>query len=74
MKITPRILGNAELARMAYVFVLSLAVVGQAKSDDDSRFAALQADAKKSFREEVTPFVETYCTRCHGQNKQKAGS
>src|SRR6185436_12417896 len=40
---------------------------------DDPDFAALQADAKKSFKEVVTPFVDTYCTRCHGQDRQKGG-
>src|SRR6185436_13154692 len=40
---------------------------------DDADFTALQGDAKKSFKEVVTPFVETYCTRCHGQDKQKGG-
>src|ERR1051325_11217619 len=44
-----------------------------AESVDDANFAALQADAKKSFKEVVTPFVDTYCTRCHGQNRQKGG-
>jgi hypothetical protein len=40
---------------------------------DDADFAALQVDAKKSFKEVVTPFVNTYCTRCHGQDRQKGG-
>jgi hypothetical protein len=40
---------------------------------DDADFAALQVDAKKSFKEVVTPFVDTYCTRCHGQDRQKGG-
>ena len=33
----------------------------------------MQVDAKKSFKDVVTPFVETYCSRCHGQNRQKGG-
>lgn len=28
--------------------------------------AALQADAKKTFKEKVEPFVESYCIKCHG--------
>jgi len=40
---------------------------------DDAEFAALQADAKKSFDEGVTPFVKTYCTACHGDKKKKGG-
>ena len=44
-----------------------------AEPADDADFAALQAEARKSFKEVVTPFVETYCTRCHGQDRQKGG-
>ena len=28
--------------------------------------AALRADARKTFKEDVAPFVENYCIRCHG--------
>lgn len=28
--------------------------------------AALRADARKTFKEQVAPFVENYCIRCHG--------
>jgi hypothetical protein len=52
---------------------LSLALSCRAEPADDANFAALQADARKSFKEVVTPFVDTYCTRCHGQNRQKGG-
>ena len=52
---------------------LSLAVPCQAEPADDWDFTALQADAKKAFQEGVTPFVNNYCTRCHGQNRQKGG-
>jgi len=41
--------------------------------DDDAEFAALQADAKKSFAEGVGPFVKNYCTQCHGNKKKKSG-
>ena len=34
--------------------------------------AALRADAQKVFKEKVGPFVNTYCTRCHG-SRAKAG-
>lgn len=42
-------------------------------SGDDAEFAALQAGAKKTFKDEVTPFVKTYCARCHGIKRQKGG-
>ncbi|MEO6036196.1 MAG: DUF1592 domain-containing protein, partial [Verrucomicrobiota bacterium] len=63
--------GMAAMALLA--FALSLTMRCVAESANDSDFAALQVDAKKSFREVVTPFVDTYCTRCHGQNRQKGG-
>jgi hypothetical protein len=44
-----------------------------AKPESDAEFAALQVDARMSFKEVVTPFVDTYCTRCHGQDRQRGG-
>ncbi|MDF1738178.1 MAG: DUF1592 domain-containing protein [Verrucomicrobiales bacterium] len=41
--------------------------------DDDPEFAALQADAQKSFKEGVGPFVKKYCTQCHGSKRKKSG-
>jgi len=36
-------------------------------------FAALQAEAKRSFHEEAVPFLEKHCTQCHGINRMKGG-
>jgi hypothetical protein len=44
-----------------------------AQSANDADFVAQQTDARKSFKDEVTPFVKTYCARCHGQDRQKGG-
>lgn len=55
------------------VVVCSLAVDCRAEQRSDADFAALQTDAKQSFKDVVTPFVENYCKRCHGQNRQKGG-
>jgi hypothetical protein len=44
-----------------------------AEPGEEAAFAALQMDARKSFTNVVTPFVNTYCTRCHGQDRQKGG-
>jgi hypothetical protein len=52
---------------------LSVSLRCTAEPADDADFAAQQLDARKSFKEVVTPFVDTYCTRCHGQNRQKGG-
>ena len=54
---------------------LALFVVapGRAEPTDDKGLAALQADIRKTFREQVTPFVTKYCVDCHGNRKSKAG-
>lgn len=46
---------------------------GSASDNADATYAAQQVEAKKAFKEVVTPFVDTYCTRCHGQNRQRGG-
>lgn len=55
------------------VAVWSFPVDCRADDASDADFAALQTDAKASFKDVVTPFVENYCKRCHGQNRQKGG-
>jgi mono/diheme cytochrome c family protein len=68
--------GTTRTGLMAMIllgFALLLIVPCQAEPEDDGDFTALQADAKKSFQEGVAPFVKTYCTRCHGQDRQKGG-
>jgi hypothetical protein len=61
---------------------MALAVVGlafalpapvRAETADDQDFAALQAGVQTTFREQVTPFLNTYCTNCHGVKKMKGG-
>src|SRR5688572_26103023 len=63
--------GVMGIALVAFAFSMSLRC--GAEPADDADFAAQQADARKSFKDVVTPFVDTYCTRCHGQNRQKGG-
>ena len=50
---------------------LWLTMPGHAESGDES--AALQASAKKAFREQAEPFVTSYCKSCHGDKKMKGG-
>jgi hypothetical protein len=69
----PGTFGSGVMAMGLVAFALSMSVRCTAEPADDADFAALQADARKSFKEVVTPFVDTYCTRCHGQNRQKGG-
>jgi hypothetical protein len=52
---------------------LLLSMPSTGEPADDTDFTALQVDARKSFKEVVTPFVGTYCTRCHGQDRQRGG-
>src|SRR5215475_3548384 len=59
------------MALVAFTLIPTLRCM--AEPEDDADFITLQVDAKKSFKEVVTPFVDTYCTRCHGQNRQKGG-
>ena len=54
-------------------FALVLALPCRGETADDENFAAMQERTKKEFREGVTPFVNAYCTRCHGEKKRKAG-
>src|SRR3954466_2400990 len=66
--------GTIVMAFVAIIFAFSVAPCPAQPTDtDDADFAAQRADAKKSFKEVVTPFVDTYCTRCHGQNRQRGG-
>jgi hypothetical protein len=52
---------------------LSVSLPCTAEPENDAGFVALQVDARKSFKEVITPFVDTYCTRCHGQDRQRGG-
>ena len=65
--------GRGLMAMTLIAFALSLALRCTAEPGDDADFLASQVDAKKCFKEVVTPFVDNYCTRCHGQDKQRGG-
>ena len=58
-----------------FIFGLApfLALAAEGDPADDTEFSALQAEAKKTFRDQVTPFVRTYCLNCHGNRKSKGG-
>jgi len=55
--------------------VLSLSVASAAESDADAGagLAAARATAMKTHKEQITPFITTYCDRCHGEKKKKGG-
>src|SRR4029434_3238145 len=48
-------------------------VSGLAALPEEMDFEALQADARRSFKDEAAPFLEAYCTKCHGSKKMKSG-
>ncbi|MBM3849412.1 MAG: DUF1592 domain-containing protein [Verrucomicrobia bacterium] len=70
-------LSTATLAALGCALVASLAgsLVSPCRADTDRETAdeaALRADARKTFKEQVQPFVQTYCTKCHGGGRAKA--
>src|SRR4051794_3686783 len=67
------IFGSGVMSIALVAFALSPTRRCIADPADQADFAAQQVDARKSFKEVVTPFVDTYCTRCHGQDRQKGG-
>jgi Protein of unknown function (DUF1592)/Protein of unknown function (DUF1588)/Protein of unknown function (DUF1595)/Protein of unknown function (DUF1585)/Protein of unknown function (DUF1587)/Planctomycete cytochrome C len=42
-----------------------------AEGNDDAEWATARAEAMKTFRNQVTPFINTYCIRCHGEQTKK---
>ena len=44
-----------------------------APADIDAKHALARTAALKTFKEEVVPFINTNCTRCHGEKKKKGG-
>jgi mono/diheme cytochrome c family protein len=61
------------MALLVFGLAPCLALAAGAEPADDGEFSALQAEAKKTFRDQVTPFVRTYCLNCHGNRKTKGG-
>ncbi|MEN8679137.1 MAG: DUF1592 domain-containing protein [Akkermansiaceae bacterium] len=42
-------------------------------SAEERGFFVLQSEAKKSFKDTVTPFINDYCFKCHSNKRQKGG-
>ena len=55
------------------VTVLLVCLQGRAFAapDDEAESQARRAAVLKTFREEVTPFLQTYCLECHGKNNRE---
>ena len=69
----PTTLPRGVRALLVFGLAPFLFLSAKAEPADDGEFSALQAGAKKTFRDQVTPFVRTYCLNCHGNRKTKGG-
>ena len=69
----PTTLRRGVRALLVFGLAPFLFLSANAEPADDGEFSALQAGAKKTFRDQVTPFVRTYCLNCHGNRKTKGG-
>jgi mono/diheme cytochrome c family protein len=43
-------------------------------ADPDADLAAAREAAMKVFKDRITPFLNAYCVRCHGERRQKGGA
>ena len=71
--IKQRTLSRGIVALTVFGLAVLLPTSLKADSVEGLDFAALQADAIKAFRDEMTPFVKNYCADCHGEKKRKGG-
>ena len=67
--------GTSRLAVTAIFWSLAfpLTMRGQAETAASADLETLQADVRKAFKEQVTPFVKNYCVSCHGNRRSKGG-
>jgi hypothetical protein len=52
---------------------LCCSVAWGAARDDDADWASARAEALKTYKSQVSPFITNYCGRCHTGKKQKGG-
>jgi mono/diheme cytochrome c family protein len=57
----------------AQLFLASLLAVQASGADPDADLAEVQAAALRTFKVHISPFIKTYCIKCHGDRRQKAG-
>ncbi|MES2692715.1 MAG: DUF1587 domain-containing protein, partial [Verrucomicrobiota bacterium] len=68
----PLPVSRAVLATLLFGFALARAQPGPAEPATEGDAAALQAQVKKTFNDQVTPFLKSYCVSCHG-SRPKGG-
>lgn len=62
---------RAGLSALAALACLAFAWQGRASAADEEKAEqARRAAAMKTFREEITPFLNKYCVECHGRNNR----
>ncbi|HLY73255.1 MAG TPA: DUF1592 domain-containing protein [Planctomycetota bacterium] len=68
-----------DLFRAGFLLACSLAWPAppawgsEGDNDPDAELAAARTAALKTYKDRVAPFINTYCIRCHGEQKKKAG-
>jgi mono/diheme cytochrome c family protein len=68
--------GTLHRGMMAVILLgsaIRLSLYAQAEPMTGADLEALQADVKKAFKDQVTPFVRNYCVSCHGNRRSKGG-
>lgn len=62
------------MRRLLCAGLLLLGGLATATEDEgDAKTAAARAAALKTFKDQIAPFLNTYCIRCHGEKKKKGG-
>ncbi|HWE95149.1 MAG TPA: DUF1592 domain-containing protein [Tepidisphaeraceae bacterium] len=61
--------------RLFAVFICGVVLYSSAargaEGNDDAQLAEARAQAMTTFKDQVTPFIKTYCIRCHGEQTKK---
>src|SRR4051812_5358572 len=69
----PGITRSGAVAAILLGLARPVACSAQAEQAGDPEYAALQAEVKTAFKDQVTPFVKNYCFTCHSNRKSKGG-
>src|SRR4051794_16094901 len=68
----PRTFSRRTFAVLLISVASSFTLPGRAQEAEERQGAKLQAEAKKTFTDQVTPFLKSYCIDCHG-SRPKGG-
>jgi hypothetical protein len=58
---------------LALALMVLLPAACAAEADSDAELAVARASELKIHKEQIVPFITTYCTKCHGEEKKKGG-